>query len=365
MVLAFGLASSKSRPHPQLNDFHNRNKGVPPSIEESSIRAKREGFVDLGNFSSMMRGFAQNLGRGINSMVQQGHNLGHRMVHSVMHNMPDIIYGNWKPISSPNPKPIYPKPPPPQPKPISPSPQYVVGPAAPPSNYPSPVAPQPTPSSSYNHPEPTYTPPFKPIYTIPDPIIVKPKPIKKPEPVYVKPEPVYVPAVSPSPSPSPSPEPSYVSSTISNTYEIVASDSFSFPEEKPEDDTYGTPVGQTIDAVPAPVAAVPAPAVPEAIPAIPAVPDNHVTTVQSTERPIIITTETPQELHGQIIISHIPEEYSQNPDHIHHITGDTLFYKDLGKLKEKLKMVEGKPVHFHAKTGPSSKSHSHSFILRS
>ena len=31
----------------------------------------------------------------------------YRMVHSVMHNMPDIIYGNWKPISSP-PKPIYP-----------------------------------------------------------------------------------------------------------------------------------------------------------------------------------------------------------------------------------------------------------------
>ena len=27
MVLAFGLASSKSRLHPQLNDFHNRNKG--------------------------------------------------------------------------------------------------------------------------------------------------------------------------------------------------------------------------------------------------------------------------------------------------------------------------------------------------
>ena len=125
--------------------------------------------------------------------------------------------------------------PPPQPKPISPSPQYVQGPA-PPSNYPPP-APQPTPSSSYNHPEPTYTPPFKPIYTIPDPIIVKPKPIK-PEPVYVKPEPVYVPA------PSPSPKPSYVSSTISNSYEVAA-DPFSFPEE-PEDDSYGTPVGQTI-----------------------------------------------------------------------------------------------------------------------
>ena len=214
--------------------------------------------------------------------------------------------------------------PPPQPKPISPSPQY------PPSNYPPP-APQPTPSSSYNHPEPTYTPPFKPIYTIPDPIIVKPKPIK-PEPVYVKPEPVYVPAPSPSPSPSPSPEPSYVSSTISNSYEVA--DTFSFPEE-PEDDSYGTPVGQTIDADPVPavpaVAAVPAvPAVPEAVPAVPAIPDNHVTV--QTERPIIIRTETPKELHGQIIISHIPEEYSQNPDHIHHITGDTLFYKDLGKI---------------------------------
>ena len=82
-------------------------------------------------------------------------------------------------------------------------------------------------------------------------------------------------------------------------------------------------------AVPAPVAAVPA--VPEAVPAVPAVPDNHVT-VQSTERPIIITTERPKELHGHIVISHIPEEYSQNPDHIHHITGDTLFYKDLGKI---------------------------------
>merc|ERR1712150_447145 len=182
-----------------------------------------------------------------------------------------------------------------------------------------------------------------------DPIIVKPKPIK-PEPVYVKPEPVYVPA------PSPSPKPSYVSSTISNSYEVAA-DPFSFPEE-PEDDSYGTPVGQTIDVDPVP--AVPAPVA--AVPAVPAVPDNHVT-VQSTERPIIITTERPKELHGHIFISHIPEEYSQNPDHIHHITGDTLFYKDLGKLKEKLKMVEGKPVHFHAKTGPSSKSHS--FILRS
>ena len=37
----------------------------------------------------------------------------------------------------------------------------------------------------------------------------------------------------------------------------------------------------------------------------------------------------------------IPEEYSQNPDHIHKISGHTLWYKDLKKLKGKSKMVEG------------------------
>ena len=37
----------------------------------------------------------------------------------------------------------------------------------------------------------------------------------------------------------------------------------------------------------------------------------------------------------------IPEEYSQNPDHIHKISGHTLWYKDLKKLKGKTKMVEG------------------------
>ena len=65
----------------------NISTGVPlpspssvASIEESPVRAKREGFVDLGNISNMMRGFAKNLGRGINTMVQQGHNLGHRYV---------------------------------------------------------------------------------------------------------------------------------------------------------------------------------------------------------------------------------------------------------------------------------------------
>ena len=65
----------------------NISTGVPlpspssiASIEELPVRAKREGFVDLGNISNMMRGFAKNLGRGINTMVQQGHNLGHRYV---------------------------------------------------------------------------------------------------------------------------------------------------------------------------------------------------------------------------------------------------------------------------------------------
>ena len=43
-------------------------------------------------------------------------------------------------------------------------------------------------------------------------------------------------------------------------------------------------------------------------------PTVHLTT--SSQRPILITTEPPK---GQIIISHIPEEYSQNPEHINHI----------------------------------------------
>ena len=43
-----------------------------------TIRAKREGFVDLQSLPTMMRGFADSLGRGFNSMVQQGQNLGHK-----------------------------------------------------------------------------------------------------------------------------------------------------------------------------------------------------------------------------------------------------------------------------------------------
>lgn len=44
----------------------------------SSVRAKREGFVDFDAIPTMMRGFAHNLGRGLNNMVQQSQNLGQR-----------------------------------------------------------------------------------------------------------------------------------------------------------------------------------------------------------------------------------------------------------------------------------------------
>ena len=47
-------------------------------ILESAGRAKREGFVDLNSIPNMMRGFAQNLGRGFNNMVQHSQNLGHK-----------------------------------------------------------------------------------------------------------------------------------------------------------------------------------------------------------------------------------------------------------------------------------------------
>ena len=48
--------------------------------------------------------------------------------------------------------------------------------------------------------------------------------------------------------------------------------------------------------------------------------------------PAVVTTKPPE--HSLPIMSHgIPEEYSQNPEHISHISGHTLWYKDLHKLK--------------------------------
>jgi len=101
MYLALGLTSARRRDGETIQNANEPGSGGSPTI-----RAKREGFVDLQALPTMMRGFAENLGRGFNSMVQQGHNLGHKVMSSVMHNMPTIMYGNWKPIT--NVKPSYP-----------------------------------------------------------------------------------------------------------------------------------------------------------------------------------------------------------------------------------------------------------------
>ena len=60
----------------------------------------------------------------------------------------------------------------------------------------------------------------------------------------------------------------------------------------------------------------------------------------------VITTKPPA---GQVIISHIPEEYSQNPDHVKGIAHSTLFYKDTKKLKAKPKEVEGSLANYRPK----------------
>ena len=60
-----------------LFSAHLQNHEVPPN----SVRPKRESFVDLNNIPNIMRGFAQNLGRGLNSMVQHSQKIasqGHK-----------------------------------------------------------------------------------------------------------------------------------------------------------------------------------------------------------------------------------------------------------------------------------------------
>jgi hypothetical protein len=47
---------------------------------EGSVRAKREGFMDFEAIPFMMRDLAHNFGRGINNMMQNGQDLGHRLV---------------------------------------------------------------------------------------------------------------------------------------------------------------------------------------------------------------------------------------------------------------------------------------------
>ena len=53
------------------------------------------------------------------------------------------------------------------------------------------------------------------------------------------------------------------------------------------------------------------------------------------------------------VISEIPDEYSQNPDHVADISGEPLFYHDVGKLRQKEKLVEGKRENYRPKVGPS------------
>ena len=70
------LLSSK-RPCFLYFSAHLLNHEVPPN----SVRPKRESFVDLNNIPNIMRGFAQNLGRGLNSMVQHSQKIasqGHK-----------------------------------------------------------------------------------------------------------------------------------------------------------------------------------------------------------------------------------------------------------------------------------------------
>ncbi len=49
----------------------------------STVRDKREGFVDLDSLPHAMRGFANNIGKGFNSMVQHGNSLGQKLVFKV------------------------------------------------------------------------------------------------------------------------------------------------------------------------------------------------------------------------------------------------------------------------------------------
>lgn len=308
MYLTLGLVSSAVPRRRDGETIQNANEPGSPTI-----RAKREGFVDLQSLPTMMRGFADSLGRGFNSMVQQGQNLGHKVMSSVMHNMPNIMYGNWKPITSS--KPSYPVKEPsynPPPPPVS---QYV------------PYEPQ----------EPEY----QVIDTQFQPILEPARPIYKPTPTstFTKPEPIYKPEPSYAP-PSPTPGPIYLK-----------------PFETQTEDSYGKPLGEVVQFVA--VSTTPAPPSDnyvnpfdnafQAVPAIPA-DDSYTSSVEvSTYNPPvvgIVTTPPPQ---GQIIISHIPEEYSQNPEHISGIAHETLFYKDLKKLHSKPKEVEGSLANYRPK----------------
>ena len=203
---------------------------------------------------------------------------------------------------------------------------------------------------SYNPPPPPvsqYVPyePQEPEYQVIDtqfqPILEPARPIYKPTPTssFTKPEPIYKPEPSYAP-PSPTPGPIYLK-----------------PFETQTEDSYGKPLGEVVQFVA--VSTTPAPPSDnyvnpfdnafQAVPAIPA-DDSYTSSVEvSTYNPPVVGIVTTPPPKGQIIISHIPEEYSQNPEHISGIAHETLFYKDLKKLHSKPKEVEGSLANYRPK----------------
>ena len=162
--------------------------------------------------------------------------------------------------------------------------------------------------------------PAKPIYTV-----------KPAEPIFVKPEPVYV-------KPSPTPGPIYLK-----------------PVVQPNEDSYGKPLGQPI--VPSVSTTTVLQPFEETFTIHPAVPETHETGFlinppgSGFPSSTLVTNNPLLSNSNDVVISNIPEEYSQNPDHVNHIAGDTLYYKDLSKLHSKPKSVEGDLANYRPKPG--------------
>lgn len=169
------------------------------------------------------------------------------------------------------------------------------------------------------------------------PILEPARPIYKPTPTttFTKPEPVY----KPEPSPKPTPGPIYLK-----------------PFETQTEDSYGQPLGDPIVQFVASTTVAPPtdyvnPFDTSNFNVHQAIPEDSYTSVEavSTFSPPVVSIVTTKPPKDQIIISHIPEEYSQNPDHISGIAHSTLFYKDLKKLKSKPKEVEGSLANYRPK----------------
>lgn len=210
----------------------------------------------------------------------------------MMHNMPNIIYGNWKPISTAAAS-----------KPLYPAPHKAPPPTVIQSTY--------APSISFDYIEPQFQPiiePARPIYS----------PTPSSEPIFVKPEPVYV---------KPTPGPIYVK-----------------PFEESNDDTYGQPLtgvvlnGGSSNSV--------QPFEEVTFTGFPAISSSTGSTTTTGFFSNIASTPEPGPVSPPV---EVVEEYSQNPQHVNLIASDTLFYKDLAKLKTKPKQVEGDLANYRPK----------------